>query len=195
MIARSDRMTHVKGATCWNLFLASCCLALLACGGPTAKGALEIKVKDHREAIGDFLNARITVEAIRISPKVGFKVWQLGWIDLVPSVDRVDLTQFINPSAATIFKREITADSFEAFELKLRSVDGILKKNSAPVTISNKITPIALPFSIKAGEVTTIIVDLAVMDMSDHPPEAYELQLSGYEVFRNGKLIDKIPPG
>jgi hypothetical protein len=195
MITCSNRMTRVLDATCWILFLASCCLALLACGGPTAKGTLEVRVKDHREAIGDFLNAKITIEAIRISPKVGFKVWQLGWIDLVPSADSVDLTQFVNHSAATIFKREITAGTFEALDLKLRGVDGILKKNSAPVTINNKITPVALPFSIKDGEVTTIIVDLAVMDMSDHPPEAYELQLSGYEVYRNGKLIDKIPPG
>ncbi len=188
-------MTQVLNATCRTFFLVSCCLALLACGGPTAKGTLEIRVKDHREAIGDFLNARITIEAIRISPKVGFRVWQLGWIDLVPSVDRVDLTQFINRSAATIFKREIAAGAFEALDLKLRSVSGVLKKDSAPVTISNKITPVALSFPINPGEVTTIIVDLAVMDMSDHPPEAYELQLSGYEVYQNGKLIDKIPPG
>jgi hypothetical protein len=61
--------------------------------------------------------------------------------------------------------------------------------------ITNKISPVALPFSIASGELTTIIIDLAVMDMSDHPPQAYELQLSGYEVYRNGKLIDKVPPG
>ena len=107
----------------------------------------------------------------------------------------MDLTQFINRSAVTIFKREIAAGAFEALDLKLRSVSGVLKKDSAPVTISNKITPVALSFPINPGEVTTIIVDLTVMDMSDHPPEAYELQLSGYEVYQNGKLIDKIPPG
>jgi hypothetical protein len=47
---------------------------------------------------------------------------------------------------------------------------------------------------VKPGEVVTIILDLTVMDMSDHPPQAYELQWAGYEVYSNGKLIDKIPP-
>jgi hypothetical protein len=34
-----------------------------------------------------------------------------------------------------------------------------------------------------------------VLDMSDHPPRSYELAINGYELYTNGKLIDKIPPG
>ena len=194
MITYRDRTTEIKGSMCWVLFFASC-LALHACSGSAPNGTLEIRVKDHREAIGDFLKASMTIEAIRLSPKVGFKVWQLGWIDLAPSVDHVELTQFIDRSAATVFRREIPSASFEALDLKVRSVNGILKKDSTPITISNKITPVALSFSVNPGEATTIILDLVVMDMSDHPPEAYELQLSGYEIYRNGKLLEKIPPG
>lgn len=192
MIIAKEQIVGVKATLYWIVLIAA---SLSACGGPAPDGILEIRIKDHREAIGDFSNAIITIETVRISPKVGLKLWKLGWVELVPSVDHVELTQFVNGSAATVFKREISAGSFEALDLKLRDVDGVLKKDSAPVTISNKITPVALPFSINPGEVTTIIIDLAVMDMSDHPPEAYELQLSGYEVYRNGKLIDKIPPG
>lgn len=40
-----------------------------------------------------------------------------------------------------------------------------------------------------------IVLDLMVLDMSDHPPQGYELGLNGYEVYSNGKLVDKIPPG
>ena len=40
-----------------------------------------------------------------------------------------------------------------------------------------------------------MIIDLTVLDMSDHPPRGYELAIQGYELFTNGKLIQKIPPG
>jgi hypothetical protein len=33
------------------------------------------------------------------------------------------------------------------------------------------------------------------MDMSDHPPLGYELAIRGYELYDNGKLVDKVPPG
>src|ERR1051325_7867632 len=78
--------------------------------------------------------------------------------------------------------RELTPGFFEALDLKLSGISGVLKKHYASVMLTNKISPVALPFSIDSGELTTIIIDLAVMDMSDHPPQAYELQLSGYEV-------------
>jgi len=154
-----------------------------------------VRIKDHREAIEDFSNAVITIEAVRISPKVGLKFWKLGWVDLVPSVARVELTKSLDRSAAMVVRRELTPGSFEALDLKLSGISGVLKKDSASVMITNKISPVVLPFSIDSGELTTIIIDLAVMDMSDHPPQAYELQLSGYEVYRNGKLIDRVPPG
>lgn len=152
-----------------------------------------MKIKDHRDAIGDFTSVQIAIQSIRLSPKVGLKFWQMDWSDLNPYVERVDLTQHVGQSAATIYKGGIAAGSFEAFDLKLRGIDSVLK-DSAPVSISNKLTPVALPFTVNPGEVITIILDLSVMDMSDHPPQAYELQWVGYEVYSNGKLINKIPP-
>lgn len=43
---------------------------------------LEVRVKDHREAIGDFARLDVTVDTLRISPKSGLKFWQMGWKDL-----------------------------------------------------------------------------------------------------------------
>jgi Domain of unknown function (DUF4382) len=184
------------GATAgWTLFVALFCIGPLGCSQQSGKGTLEVQIKDHREAIADFSSATITVESIRLSPKVGFRFWQMGWIELHPAVDHVDLTQFVGRTAATIFKAEIDSGFYEALDLKLTGVDGVLKKNSSPVSISNKLVPVALSFPVNPGEVTRIIVDLSVMDMSDHPPETYELQLVGYEVYSNGKLINKVPPG
>jgi hypothetical protein len=180
---------------CWFLFAVLSFLAASACNQQKGLGVLEVQIKDHRDAIGDFASADIIVESIRLSPKVGFRFWQLGWKNLNPNVERVDLTQYTGRSAATIFKGNVEAGSFEALDLKLRRIESVLKKSSAPVAVSNKLAPFALSFVLNPDEVIRIVLDLSVMDMSDHPPEAYELQLVGYETYRNGKLIDKIPRG
>ena len=179
----------------WILIIAFFSFMMSGCPQPSGRGLIEVKIKDHREAIGDFTSVKVNVQSIRLSPKVGLKFWQLGWITLNPSVQRIELTQYVGGSAATIFRGSMEARSFEAVDLKVGGVNGVLKKDAVQVPISNKLTPIALPWVLNSGEVITIVLDLSVMDMSDHPPEAYELQLVGYEVYRNGNLIDKIPPG
>ncbi len=195
MTISASQRTALETAICWLLLAAVVCAAPLGCSRQDKNGILEVQVKDHREAIGDFASAKIVVASIRVSPKVGFKFWQLGWINLNPGLDSVDLTQFVGRTAATIFKGNVDAGSYEGFDLKLRGIAGILKKTSTPVSINNKLGPVAISFHTTADAVTRIILDLSVMDMSDHPPEAYELQLVGYEVYRNDKLINKIPPG
>ncbi|MEK7335087.1 MAG: cytochrome c oxidase assembly protein, partial [Candidatus Binatota bacterium] len=52
-----------------------------------------------------------------------------------------------------------------------------------------------LAFSVYQKGETLIILALVVTDMSDHPPRGYELHIKGYELFTDGKLVDKIPPG
>jgi Domain of unknown function (DUF4382) len=186
---------EIGAVTYWVLLVTFFCITPLGCSRQGGKGVLEVRIKDHRDAIDDFSQARVIIESIRLSPKVGIKFWQLGWIKLNPSLDQVDLTKFVHNTAATIFKGELDAGSFEGFDLKVRDVQGMLKRDGNESPIKNVLTPIALPFSVHPGEVTLIVLDLSVVDMSDHPPEAYELQLEGYEVFNNGKLVDKIPPG
>jgi len=61
--------------------------------------------------------------------------------------------------------------------------------------VKNALTPIKLYFSVEPKGETVIILDLVVLDMSDHPSRGYELGLKGYALYLNGKLIDKIPPG
>jgi Domain of unknown function (DUF4382) len=194
MIISAGQRIGFRTTARWVLFITLFCVAPLGCSWHSGKGTLEVQIKDHREAIGDFSSANIVVESIRLSPKVGLKFWQRGWRSLKPAVDHVDLTHFVGHSAATIVKVDMDSGTFEALDLKLRAVEGVLKKDSAAVPISNKLIPVALPFSVNPGEVTRVILDLSVMDLSDHPPEAYELQLVGYEVYRNGKIITKIPP-
>ncbi len=162
---------------------------------PSPKGTLEIRLKDHREAIGDFATLEVSVKVVRLSPKTERTAAQAEWKDLRPSVKRVDLTRYTGKDSAVIFNGKLVRGHFEAIHLKLDPVKGILKKNQQEVLIENLISPIKLPFSIHPRTETGIVLDLVVLDISDHPPRGYELHIKGYEVYTDGILIDKIPPG
>jgi hypothetical protein len=189
------RSAEIKPTTYGILYPVLFLLVVTGCSRESGKGIFEVRVKDHEEAIGYFSEVNIIVETVRLSPKVGFRFWRLGWLTLNQSLDQFDLTQFVNNSGVTVFRGAIDSGSFEAFDLKIRSVRGILRKGSREVPIENKVTPVALTFLINPGELTLVVIDLSLMDMSDHPPATYELQLAGYEVYNNGKLVDKVPPG
>ncbi len=162
---------------------------------PSPKGTLEIRLKDHREAIGDFATLEVSVKAVRLSPKTARTDAKAEWKDLIPSVKQVDLTRYTGKDSAVIFNGNLAQGHFEAIHLKLDPVKGILKKNQKEVPIENLISPIKLPFSIHPRTETGIVVDLVVLDIRDHPPRGYELHIKGYELDTGGRLVDKIPPG
>lgn len=158
-------------------------------------GSLEIRVKDHREAIGDFSRLEIIVDTVRINPKAGAKFWQTGWKDLKPSLEKIDLTQYVGKRSATIFRGEVAQGSFEGVHLKLKGIEGVLKKSKTNAPVKDILGPIRLVFSVHQRGETLIILDLVVVDMSDHAPRGYELHIKGYELYTNGKLVAKVPPG
>jgi hypothetical protein len=163
--------------------------------GQPEQGTFEVRIKDHREAIDDFSRLLLTIDRVAISPKPGLKFWQTSWKELRPSKASVDLTKYVGKDSARIFRGEIDAGVFDAFHLAITSVDGLLKKNQRTVPVKNTIGPVKLSFDITASGETILVLDLTVIDLSDHPPRGYELSLKGYELYRDGKLVDKIPPG
>ena len=170
-------------------------LALLLRAEIAAAGTLEIRIKDHRDAIRDFSRLEIAIDKVRISPKAGAKFWQTGWKDLTPFPDKIDLTKYTGKRSAAIFRGEVAQGSFEGVHLKLKEIEGVLKKTKGKAAVKNAVTPIRLGFSIGPKGETLLILDLTVLDMSDHPGRGYELHLKGYELYGDGKLIDKVPPG
>jgi Domain of unknown function (DUF4382) len=158
-------------------------------------GVLEIQIKDHREAIGDFAKFDITIDQISISPKPGLMFWQTGWKDLAPSMRNIDLTQYISKKTARVFRSRVDAGAFDALQIEIKSIKTVLKKTSGRTPVKNTLGALKLAFEVPAQGETVIILDLVVTDFSDHPPRGYELGIKGYEVYTNGKLVDKIPPG
>ncbi|MGE5216646.1 MAG: DUF4382 domain-containing protein [Chloroflexota bacterium] len=158
------------------------------------QGMLEIQIKDHRDAIEDFAKLDIAIEKISISPKPGLMFWQTGWKDLTPSTAITDLTKHVGKNPARVFRAPIDTGAFDAFRLKLKSITAVLKKNGRSATVKNTLGPVKLSFEVPARGETVLILDLVVTDFSDHPPRHYELGMRGYELFTNGKLVERIPP-
>ena len=177
--------------------LALMCLAFAApsCSRADEQATLEVRVKDHREAIGDFSKLILNFNTILLSPKPGLKFWQTEWKNLAPSISSLDLTKVVGKQSAPVFRGAIAAGPYDGIHLKIQSIEATLKKDSRSATVKNKVVPIKLAFDASARADTVIILDLAILDMSDHPPAGYELNLKGYELYSNGKLIEKIPPG
>ncbi len=158
-------------------------------------GVLEIRIKDHRDAIGDFVRLNIVIDKISLSPKTGLKFWKTGWHELTVGTDPIDLTKYVGKTSARIYRGTIAAGAFEGFHLKIKRVEAVLKKNQRVAAVKNLIGAVTLPFEVRADGETLLIIDLRVSDFADHPPRGYELGLHGYELFTNGKLTAKIPPG
>ncbi|MGH7886789.1 MAG: DUF4382 domain-containing protein [Candidatus Binatia bacterium] len=159
------------------------------------QGTLEIHIKDHRDAIGDFSILNITIEKFLISPKPGLKFWRTDWHGLPATPDTIDLTQYVGGAGVKVFRGAIDAGGFEAFHLKIKRIEGRLKKNQRSATVKNTVGAVKLSFEVYPKGETLLIIDLVVTDFSDHPPRGYELGLKGYELYTGGKLIAKVPPG
>ena len=159
-----------------------------SCSREPIKGTLEIRLKDHQVAIDDFSKLEASIEAIRLKPSG-------SWIELNPALESVDLTAYTNGASVTVFKGEIESTPFEGIHLKLGKISGTLKKTNGVVEVKNGVGPVQLPFSLDPKAGTLLVVDLKVMDLSDHAGRSYELHPNAYELYRDGKLIDRIPPG
>lgn len=186
-------MTPSSGAL--NILLLLMLWVAPGIAGQAEQGTFEVRIKDHREAIDDFSRLLLTIDSVAVSPKPGLRFWQTSWKEFSPSPPSVDLTKYVGKESARIFRADVDAGAFDAFHLKIKSVDGLLKQNRRGAPVKNTIGPVTLSFDIAARGETTLVLDLTVIDFSDHPPRGYELSLKGYELYSNGKLIDKIPPG
>lgn len=158
-------------------------------------GTLEIRVKDHRNAIDDFKELVLTIGVLKLSPDARLKSTDPGWIEVVPRVDRFDLTQYKGDDSLLIYKGEPPPQQFEAIQLGIRTVNGILEKTNAPVHVGNSVRPIRLKFATEPSRTVVIVMDLEVLDLRDHPGLGYDMLVRGYELFANGELLEKVPPG
>ena len=178
-----------------GIVLAGCDTPSGSNDGDSPTGTLDIHVTDHREAIGDFARLDVEIDTVRLHPKRLLSLRRSDWLDLQPAVASVDLTQVTEKRTISIWSGELPVGRFEAVHLKLKGAIGELKESAESVPVADEARPIRLPFDVRANVVTRVVVDLVVLDMSDHPNRGYEVHVRGYELYYNDTLADKVPPG
>ena len=161
-----------------------------------SEGSLEVRVKDHRNAIDDFCTLDLSFGALRLAPEPGMKSSDPGWLELAPLLDRMDLTRYKDDAAAaTVYRGRLRPRRFASVDLQVTGVRGVLAKTGEPVPVRNGVGPIRLEFEVKPGRAAMVVLDLEVLDLSDHPGRGYELLLKGYEIYEDDRLLERVPPG
>ena len=181
----------------WATAAAIVCALWAGVSGARAEdGTLEVRVKDHRNAIDDFRSVDLRFGKLRLAPSARMRSDDPGWLELAPQLDRMDLTRYKDgSSAATVYRGALTPGRFAAVDLQVTGIRGILRKTGAAEKVKNAVGPIRLAFEVKPGATTVVVLDLELLDLSDHPGRGYELLIKGYELYENDRLLQKIPPG
>lgn len=149
--------------------------AVTECSGPgVTSNNLEVWVWDHREAINDFSELRLTLSAVAVHP-AGQRRTE-GWIELELSVTELDLTQYVEGEKALIVQTTVMPGHYDAVWLTVDQVKATLK-NGQPATLAILLEPVALDFRVDDGRITSLGFDLVVLDLSDHPGQGYELHV------------------
>ena len=165
-------------------------------GAGAPESTLEVRVKDHRNAIDDFRSLHLSLGKLRLAPDPGLGSSDPGWLELVPQLDRMDLTRYKDgTSAATVYRGTHRPQRFAAVDLQVTAIRGILRKTGAPDRVTNGVRPIRLDFELKPAASTMVVLDLELLDLSDHPGRGYELLVKGYELYEDDRLLQRIPPG
>jgi hypothetical protein len=159
-------------------------VAVLLFGGASAcstetqhapgRGQLEVRVKDHREAIADF--RRLEFDISQIGIQGALRPQASAWLLFSPSRRNVDLTQLVGGKYAVLLTEDAPAARYRWIRFDLEGVQGVLKNGRRPhMKVFDD--PVAYPFRIVSGKRTILTIDLIVVDVSEHPGKDYELHI------------------
>lgn len=166
----------------WLLIWRLLCVVLLggtatgiaATSHPTVQGHLEVRITDHREAIGDF--QRLEIEIPKIGIQSGLRPQPDAWVLYAAPRRTLDLTQLVEGKYAVLLTDDAPVDHYRWIRVDFERVEGILKDGRRPgMTVFDD--PVAFSFRIVSRKRTIVTVDLIVVDASDHPGRGYELHI------------------
>ncbi|MFQ5692337.1 MAG: DUF4382 domain-containing protein [Nitrospinota bacterium] len=148
--------------------------------GPKAgRGLLEVRVTDHREAIGDFRLLVIRIPEIRLHP--AGRPRREGWLSLRTTDPEVDLVQVAGGEAKTVYRGGVPAGRFNGLGLSVVVAKAELKAGGGAQIRARKNEAVAIRAAVRPGERTLITVDLVVVDFGDHPGRGYEVHVRKVE--------------
>ena len=152
----------------------------------TGSGRSEIKtsdviilITDHRNAIDSFSSLIIRVTGARLH-QLGYAPEE-GWIVVKTLEQEVDLKHYLDGATYTLGRGSVPVGRYDAADLMIVSAHGITLTNDK-VDIPLKITPSRIMLKVQLNQLTELIFDLVIHDLSDHPNETWGILLQEVEV-------------
>jgi hypothetical protein len=140
----------------------------------SATGTLEVRVSDHRVAIGDFERLDITITSVGLHPTNATRTE--GWLDFAPHTSTLDMTKYLDGREATILQTSIPTGDYNAVRLVVAEGEGQLKVGGTAF-VEGFSQAAALQFAVHPGQTTTLLLDLLVESADDHPGGGYSMNL------------------
>lgn len=138
-------------------------------------GGVAILVTDHREAIGDFQSLRVTLSRIELHRQGAPPL--LDWLALRPSIPSFELTELKDGSVVAVAQPQLPAGTYDGIRLGVARLEAVTGEGS-PTKVGIRLRPMGFETEVVPGDVTPILVDLTVIDLTDHG-SGYQLVTAG----------------
>lgn len=171
--------TKISISLCFILSLVLVACSSNATPDTVPSGSVEVRITDHRVAIGDFDRLDITIESVGFHPAASERT--AGWLDFVPDDALVDLTQVLNGRTETVLEVMLPAGDYDAVQLNVTQGDGDLKAGET-VMVPGFEQAARVPFLVQPDETIVIVIDIIVESQDDHPGGGYELNIANVTV-------------
>ncbi|MFQ5946477.1 MAG: DUF4382 domain-containing protein [Anaerolineae bacterium] len=139
-------------------------------------GGLEVRIKDHEEAIERFRSLEVKIASVAIHPTALER--EVGWRDLQTAATTIELTELVGGPYAVVFNGEVESGEYDGIRLSIDQIHGLLQNGSEAVVEPGEFEAF-LNFDLSAGQETIALLDMVVLDVSEHGTEGYLLTLIG----------------
>ena len=142
-------------------------------------GRVEVRVTDHRAAIGDFRALQVELASLSLHPR-GMPRRQ-GWISLLQHTSPVDLVPLKDGRWKTLGESSVEARRYDAVRVQFGSIEGILR-SATRVEVVPVASTVVVDLVVESDRPRVILLDLYVEDQSDHKPGLYAVKIRNIQV-------------
>ena len=138
------------------------------------RGKIVVLLTDHREAIDDFNSLVVEIDKIRFHKK-SFAP-EKGWVAVDCKKQLFDLTKYKDGKLFQLVEVELSEGNYDAIELLISEAYGT-PKGQSELGVPVDIGIVRTSFVVSPQQTLKLILDLTVLDVSDHPGEKWLIVL------------------
>jgi hypothetical protein len=139
-----------------------------------ATATIEIRLTDHREAIGDFASVALALTEVTVHEAAAPA--REGWRALPLAQPQVEVTKLTDGRAVTVARGEVPGTRYDGVRLT-GQVTAARLKDGRVVAVTAALRAVRIDLVAGAGVSAAVSVDLVLLDLSDHAGQAYTLRV------------------